>query len=70
LCSLKIIKLNTIQFVHDFAVVEIKDRTLIRPVASYGTETWTMTKEEEKAVLIFESKIFRRIHGPKYGTGN
>jgi hypothetical protein len=29
-----------------------------------------MTKEEEKAVLIFESKIFRRIHGPKYGTGN
>jgi hypothetical protein len=25
-----------------------------------------MTKKEEKSVLIFERKIFRRIHGPKY----
>ena len=26
-------------------------------------------KEEEKAVLIFERKIFRRIYGPKYENG-
>jgi hypothetical protein len=28
-----------------------------------------MTKEEEQAVLIFERKIFRRIHGAKYENG-
>jgi hypothetical protein len=28
-----------------------------------------MTKKGEKAVLIFERKIFRRINGPKYESG-
>jgi hypothetical protein len=44
-------------------------KTLIRPAVKYGAETWTMTKKEEEAVLIFERKLFRRINGPKYEDG-
>jgi len=28
-----------------------------------------LTKKEEEALLIFERKIFRRLHGPKYENG-
>jgi len=28
-------------------------KTIIRPVVTYGAETFTMTKEEEQALLIF-----------------
>jgi hypothetical protein len=29
-----------------------------------------MTKKEEQALIIFESKMFRRTYGPKYEDGN
>jgi len=37
-------------------------RTLVRPVVTYGSESWTLTMEEERAV--FEKKILRKIYGP------
>jgi len=42
---------------------------LNKPAVTYGAETWTMTKKEEQAALIFERKMFRRIYGPKYEDG-
>lgn len=38
-------------------------KTLIRPVLTYGSETWTTTRTEDKELLIFERKVLRRILG-------
>jgi hypothetical protein len=39
-------------------------KTLIRPVVIYGSEVWTLNKENEHAVHVFERKITRKIYGP------
>jgi len=38
-------------------------KTLIRPVVSYGCETWSLRKNKEEKLDIFERKILRRILG-------
>jgi hypothetical protein len=40
-------------------------RTLIRPVALYGSESWNMTAADEQAIGVFERRILRTIFGPK-----
>ena len=38
--------------------------TLIRPIATYACETWSLTKEMERVLLVFEHRILRRISNP------
>ena len=37
---------------------------MVRPVVTYGSESWTLTTEEERALAVFERKILRKIYGP------
>ena len=36
-------------------------RTLVRPVVTYGSESWTLTIEEERALAVFERKSAENI---------
>jgi hypothetical protein len=38
--------------------------TLVRPVVTYGSKSWTLTVEEERILAIFERKNLRKIYGP------
>ena len=37
--------------------------TIIRPVVTYASEAWTLTKELERRLLVFERSVLRRIYG-------
>ena len=39
-------------------------RTLVRPAVTYGSESWTLTMEEERALAVLERKILWKIYGP------
>lgn len=39
-------------------------KTLIRPVAIYGAETWNTTTSDEEQLAVFERKVLRSIIGP------
>ncbi|XP_045492279.1 uncharacterized protein LOC123691743 [Colias croceus] len=38
-------------------------KTLLRPVLTYGSESWVLSKKDEDCLLVFERKILRRIFG-------
>ena len=40
--------------------------TVIRPTVLYGSETWTLTKERIRKLVVFENGILRRILGPTF----
>jgi hypothetical protein len=35
------------------------------PVVLYGCETWSLTLREERKLMVFGNKVFRRIFGPR-----
>jgi hypothetical protein len=39
-------------------------QTIIRPIVTYGCETWTMTVTEQNRLLVFERRVLRKIYGP------
>jgi hypothetical protein len=40
-------------------------RTIILPVVLYGCETWSLTLREEHRLRVLETRVLRRIFGPK-----
>jgi hypothetical protein len=42
----------------------VSDKSLIRPVVTYGCEAWAQTNREEQHLRIFERRILRKIFGP------
>jgi hypothetical protein len=40
-------------------------KTVILPVAMYGSEIWSLTLGEEHRLRVFENRVLRKIFGPK-----
>lgn len=38
--------------------------TLLRPVITYGAETYPLRKEDERKLIVWERKVLRKIYGP------
>ena len=38
---------------------------MIFPVVLYGCETWSLTLREEQRLRVFDSRVLRKISGPK-----
>jgi hypothetical protein len=44
-------------------------KVLVRPVATYASETWTLPKTEERALGMFERRNLRSIFGALQDKG-
>jgi len=42
-------------------------RTIFLPVVLNWCETWSLTMREERRLRVFDSRVLRRIFGPKRG---
>jgi hypothetical protein len=42
--------------------------TLVRPVVTYGSESWKLTMEGDRALAVFERKTLRKIYEPVKGN--
>jgi hypothetical protein len=42
---------------------------IIRPVVTYGYETWCLTSNGERSLRTWERKVLRKIYGPVYDNG-
>jgi len=42
-----------------------KYKTIILPVVLNGCETWSLTLRAKRRLRVFESRVLRRIFGPK-----
>jgi hypothetical protein len=40
-------------------------RIIILPVVLYGCENWSLTLREERSLRVFDSRVLRKISGPK-----
>jgi len=40
-------------------------RTTILPLVLYGCETWSLSRQEERKLRLFENRVLRRIFGPR-----
>jgi hypothetical protein len=41
-------------------------RTIIRPVVTYGFETWCLTANGERSLRTWERKMLKKMYGPVY----
>ncbi|PSN43995.1 hypothetical protein C0J52_16482 [Blattella germanica] len=44
-------------------------RSIIRPIVTYASETWTLLKNDVRRLAVWERKILRRIYGPIIENG-
>jgi hypothetical protein len=39
-------------------------KSIIRPIVTYGCETWAMTVTDQNRLLVFERRVLGKIYGP------
>ena len=39
-------------------------KSIIRPIVTYGCESWAMTGTDQNRLLVFERRVLGKIYGP------